>query len=123
MRIVLIGAEHDRARLRTLLADRGIEIVAEAATIAGGRAWAADADALIVATAPAAERLVESLTPREFEVLELLAEGLSNSAIASRLSISEHTVKFHVSSICGKLGAENRTDAVRRGVRLGIITL
>jgi two-component system, NarL family, response regulator YdfI len=67
--------------------------------------------------------LEEQLTRRELEVLEVLAEGLSNRAIAARLSISEHTVKFHVSSIFAKLGAENRTDAVRRGVRQGLITL
>ena len=67
--------------------------------------------------------LEEHLTRRELEVLEVLAEGLSNRAIASRLGISEHTVKFHVASIFAKLGAENRTDAVRRGVRQGLITL
>jgi DNA-binding NarL/FixJ family response regulator len=67
--------------------------------------------------------LYEALTPRELEVLEVLAQGLSNRAIAARLAISEHTVKFHVSSIFAKLGAENRTDAVRRGVRLGLIAL
>jgi two-component system, NarL family, response regulator YdfI len=67
--------------------------------------------------------LYEALTPRELEVLEVLGQGLSNRAIASLLAISEHTVKFHVSSIFSKLGAENRTDAVRRGVRLGLIVL
>lgn len=67
--------------------------------------------------------IYEALTPRELEVLSVLAEGLSNRAIASRLAISEHTVKFHISSIFAKLGAENRTDAVRRGVRLGLISL
>ena len=67
--------------------------------------------------------LEEHLTRRELEVLEVLAEGLSNRAIAARLAISEHTVKFHVSSIFAKLGDENRTDAVRRGVRQGLITL
>ena len=67
--------------------------------------------------------IYEALTPRELEVLDLVAEGLSNKAIAARLDISEHTVKFHVSSLFGKLGAGNRTDAVRRGVRLGLITL
>lgn len=123
MRIVLIGHESDRARLRTLLAGRGIEIIAEAPTLSEGRALGGEADALIVANPQVEEAAAEQLTPRELEVLELLAEGMSNSAIASRLSISEHTVKFHVSSICGKLGAENRTDAVRRGVRLGMITL
>ena len=65
----------------------------------------------------------EPLTPREIQVLELLAEGLPNKAIAGRLQISDQTVKFHVSSICGKLGAANRTDAVRRGVHRGLITL
>jgi two-component system, NarL family, nitrate/nitrite response regulator NarL len=56
-------------------------------------------------------------------VLELLAEGLPNKAIAARLGISDQTVKFHVASITGKLGAANRTDAVRRAVRRGLITL
>ena len=65
----------------------------------------------------------EALTRREVQVLELLAEGLPNKTIAARLSISDQTVKFHVSSICGKLGAANRTDAVRRAVRRGLITL
>jgi DNA-binding CsgD family transcriptional regulator len=65
----------------------------------------------------------EPLTPREIEVLELLAEGLANKAIASRLGISDQTVKFHVSSIYSKLGAANRTDAVRRAVRRGLIAL
>src|SRR4029077_6235329 len=65
----------------------------------------------------------EPLTPREVQVLELLAEGLPNKAIAQRLAISDQTVKFHVSSISGKLGAKNRTDAVRRAARRGLITL
>jgi DNA-binding NarL/FixJ family response regulator len=65
----------------------------------------------------------EPLTPREIQVLELLAEGLPNKAIAARLQISDQTVKFHVSSISGKLGAANRTDAVRRAVRRGLIAL
>ncbi len=67
--------------------------------------------------------LEERLTPRELEVLDVLSQGLSNRAIAARLQISEHTVKFHISSIFAKLGAENRTDAVRQGVRAGLITL
>jgi DNA-binding NarL/FixJ family response regulator len=65
----------------------------------------------------------ESLTPREREVLELVGQGLSNKLIARRLQISEHTVKFHISSITGKLGASSRTDAVRHGLRRGLITL
>ena len=65
----------------------------------------------------------ETLTAREREVLELLSRGLPNKLIARRLQISEHTVKFHVSSIYAKLGASSRTDAVSRGVRRGLITL
>lgn len=67
--------------------------------------------------------LVEPLTPRELEVLRLLAEGLPNKSIAARLNISEHTVKFHVNAILGKLGAEGRTEAVVRATRLGLILL
>ncbi|MFL5624381.1 MAG: LuxR C-terminal-related transcriptional regulator [Ktedonobacteraceae bacterium] len=65
----------------------------------------------------------EALTSREREVLELVSQGLSNKLIARRLQISEHTVKFHVSSISTKLGAASRTDAVSRGLRRGLITL
>lgn len=65
----------------------------------------------------------DALTTREREVLELLSRGLPNKLIARRLQISEHTVKFHVSSIYAKLGASSRTDAVSRGVRRGFITL
>lgn len=65
----------------------------------------------------------ESLTAREREVLELVSQGLSNKLIARRLQISEHTVKFHISSITTKLGVASRTEAVSRGVRLGLITL
>jgi DNA-binding NarL/FixJ family response regulator len=67
--------------------------------------------------------LDEPLTPREREVLDLLAEGLSNKLIARRLQISEHTVKFHVSSIYAKLSASSRTEAVSQGARRGLITL
>lgn len=65
----------------------------------------------------------EALTPREREVLELISQGLSNKLIARALRISEHTVKFHVSSIYTKLGASSRTEAVNRGARSGLITL
>jgi DNA-binding NarL/FixJ family response regulator len=57
------------------------------------------------------------------EVLQLLSEGLPNKAIASQLGISEHTVKFHVNAIMGKLGAQSRTDAVIRATRSGLIIL
>jgi DNA-binding NarL/FixJ family response regulator len=65
----------------------------------------------------------EPLTAREREVLELLGQGLSNRQIAERLRISEHTAKFHVAAVSGKLGAASRTEAVSRGVRRGLITL
>jgi two-component system, NarL family, nitrate/nitrite response regulator NarL len=67
--------------------------------------------------------LVEPLTPRELEVLRLMAEGLPNKTIAARLDISEHTVKFHVNTILGKLDAASRTEAVVRATRLGLILL
>lgn len=65
----------------------------------------------------------EPLTARETEVLEMLAEGLSNKEIAYRLSISEHTAKFHVNSILAKLHAGTRTEAVTRGIRQGLIMI
>ena len=68
-------------------------------------------------------RLVESLTPREIEVLRLMADGLVNKEIADRLGISEHTAKFHVASILGKLQASSRTDAVAQGMRRGLIPI
>ncbi len=67
--------------------------------------------------------LAEDLTPRELEVLRLLAEGLSNKAIAQQLDISDHTVKFHVNAIMKKLGAQSRTAAVVQATRLGLIVL
>jgi DNA-binding NarL/FixJ family response regulator len=67
--------------------------------------------------------LDEELTPRELEVLQLVAEGLSNRAIGYRLGISEHTVKFHVNAIMSKLGAQSRTEAAVRATRLGLVIL
>jgi two-component system, NarL family, response regulator YdfI len=80
-----------------------------------------DLDGLLVNPQPAS--LAEPLTPREVEVLAMLAEGQSNKAIAHRLGISEHTVKFHVTSIMGKLDAGSRTEAVTQGIRQGLIML
>jgi len=71
----------------------------------------------------AVEEPAEPLTAREREVLGLLGRGLSNKMIARDLRISEHTVKFHVSSIYAKLGAASRTEAVGLGARLGLISL
>lgn len=80
-----------------------------------------DLDGLLVNPQPAS--LAEPLTPREVEVLGMLAEGQSNKTIAHRLGISEHTVKFHVTSIMGKLDAGSRTEAVTQGIRQGLIML
>lgn len=95
------------------------------------------AQGLIVLSLPLAERLLgnpvpvqalssgqleEQLTAREREVLELLSQGLPNKLIARKLQISEHTVKFHVSSIYTKLGASSRTEAVSLGARHGLIS-
>jgi DNA-binding NarL/FixJ family response regulator len=67
--------------------------------------------------------LIEPLTTRELEVLHLLAAGLTNKEIAARLGISDHTVKFHVNGILGKLGVDSRTEAVVQAARLGIVVL
>jgi DNA-binding NarL/FixJ family response regulator len=75
----------------------------------------------IVSKAP--ERLPEALTPREIEVLRAMAEGLANKEIAAHLGISENTVKFHVASVMGKLGAGSRTEAVMLGIRHGIVLI
>ena len=105
----------------------------------------ADAESLVAALRAAAQGLVpldpaaaaalippqdqtppppaEELTPRELQVLRLVAQGLPNKAIAQRLDISEHTVKFHVNAILGKLGVQSRTEAVVHATRLGLILL
>ena len=133
MRVLLAGSPAARARLRTTLDAAGIEVAGEFASFATARASRLPADAIVVAPVdrdvdtdldsaePVDAR--EELTPREIEVVELLAEGLPNKAIAARLGISDQTVKFHVASIYGKLGAANRTDAVRRAARRGLIAL
>ncbi len=81
------------------------------------------AHALLPTHTPELGPLVDTLTPRERDVLQLLAEGLPNKTIADRLQISEHTVKFHVNAIMGKLGAQSRTEAVVRATRQGLILL
>ena len=70
---------------------------------------------------PPAAATVEHLTPREQEVLQLLAQGLPNKLIATRLGISDHTAKFHVNGILGKLGAQSRTEALAQAARLGLV--
>jgi DNA-binding NarL/FixJ family response regulator len=137
MRVALVGAPQDRARLRARL-DGSMEVVGEFATLSAARSAGVAVDAILLppdrprradddvdAAVEAQETLeaLETLTAREIQVLELLAEGLSNKAIAARLGISDQTVKFHVAAVSGKLGAVNRTDAVRRAVRRGLIAL
>ena len=124
MRVVVVGDPLDRARLRSDLERSAIQIVGEFRTLASARAAGVDAGAIVLAGPQRADDPpAEPLTPRETEVLALVAEGLSNKAIADELGISDQTVKFHVSSIAGKLGATSRTDAVRRAVRRGLLIL
>ena len=106
----------DELRTAVVAAAQGFTVVP--ATLAT-RLLAAHA----AASGEALAELPEPLTPREREVLELLALGLSNRQIAERLGISEHTAKFHVASVSGKLGASSRTEAVSLGVRRGLTTL
>ena len=127
MRVALVGPASACARLRAEVAGT-FEVVGAFADLASARAAAPDADAFLIAAETHRTRhdlddLIEPLTERETQVLELLAEGLSNKGIAARLGISDQTVKFHVASICGKLDAHTRTEAVRRAVRQGLITL
>jgi DNA-binding CsgD family transcriptional regulator len=146
MRLLLVGTSDGRARLRAELDESSFSVVGEFATMAEARASGIEADAILVSTPvgraftarpsrlPSRPPMLddsptlddafqEPLTPREIEVLELLAEGFPNKSIAVRLGISDQTVKFHVASICGKLGATNRTQAVRLAVRRGLISL
>jgi DNA-binding NarL/FixJ family response regulator len=124
MRVVLVGPPSRRQRLRAELPN-GIDVVAETATLSGARAAGSAADAYLVAAAVVADDdpLVEPLTPRELQVLGLVADGLPNKAIAAVLGVSDETVKFHLGSIFGKLGASNRTDAVRLALRRGLVPL
>jgi len=91
------------------------------AVVAGLVAVHADgADALF---APVRERATVALTPRETEVLKMIAAGLANKEIAWRLGITEHTVKFHVASLLTKLNAGSRTEAVTIGIRQGFVAV
>lgn len=124
--VVLLTEEPDAHTLSgnlrsTLLFDsRPEEIAAAIAAVAEG---------LAVVQPAALERrlprreLEEPLSPRETEVLRMLAEGLSNKLIAHRLGISEHTVKFHVTQVMAKLRASSRTDAAMQGLRRGLILM
>jgi DNA-binding NarL/FixJ family response regulator len=151
MRVLLAGSAAGRERLRAQLAAAGgdLDVAGEFATVDEASASRITADAIVVApretgnpgahlgaaidgdsTGDGASHdrdpdgvIEEALTAREVQVLELLAEGLPNKAIAARLHISDQTVKFHVASIMGKLRAANRVETVRRAVRRGLISL
>ena len=82
-----------------------------------------EADSYAADLAHVLDDFPEHLTLREREVLEMMSEGLSNKEIAAQLNISAHTVKYHVSSILGKLGASSRTEATTIGLRRGLITI
>jgi DNA-binding CsgD family transcriptional regulator len=104
------------------LADRVAALLAE---VPGLRLAAPDeaADAVLVAPGETPTESDVALTPRELDVLSLVAEGASNKAIARQLAISVHTVKFHIASLLDKLDAQGRTDAVAQAARLGAIKL
>jgi DNA-binding NarL/FixJ family response regulator len=127
MRVLVIGSARKRRDLRERLESSPPDVVGEFDTLAAARESGVHAEAILQPAQEEAldddEPAVEALTPREMEVLELLSDGLPNKAIAERLHISDQTVKFHVASIIGKLGAANRTDVVRRAVRRGLIAL
>jgi DNA-binding CsgD family transcriptional regulator len=117
IRVALNVADTELAdRLAALLADvPGLRLVSPGET--------ADATVVQSRTALPAADIDVILTPRELEVLALLAQGDSNKAIARRLGISVHTVKFHIGSLLDKLEAVGRTDALAHAARLGIINL
>jgi len=126
MRILLAGPPDARARLRTRINGTPVNIVGEFATVGAARRSGLQADGILLAgqdTEAGEDTYHEPLTAREIEVLEALAEGLSNKGIAAQLGISDQTVKFHVAAICGKLGAANRTEAVRVAIRRGIVAI
>jgi DNA-binding NarL/FixJ family response regulator len=131
--LLLSEDEGATSRLRTLSL-RGWGVVPpDAPSEELGAAVAAVAQGLTVLPKTLAERLLdepaaveelsEPLTTRESEVLDLLGHGLSNKMIARQLHISEHTVKFHISSLYSKLGVGNRAEAVSQGARHGLISL
>jgi DNA-binding CsgD family transcriptional regulator len=116
LRVFLSGRASSalEALRQRLIADAHLELV--------DRADLADA-VISLPSLRSEDPLIEALTEREHDVLALAADGRSNREIATALAISEHTVKFHLASIFGKLGASTRTEAVHRGLRLGVIEL
>ena len=116
-----------RAVLPRQVTPKGIVAAVEAAAAGLVVLHPGTFDSLLPVLPPAQRALPntphQSLTPREIEVLGMLAEGLGNKTIAWRLGISEHTVKFHIASLFAKLNASSRTEAVTVGIRQGLIML
>ena len=123
----LLRALHAGARAVLPRDAESAEILAAIEAVAAGlAAFGADELDLLLPASSAEydhEPALEALSAREIEVLALMAQGLANKNIADRLSISEHTVKFHVSSILSKLGAATRTEAVTRGLKDGLLVI
>jgi len=109
--ILMRDASPQRIRAALIAASEGIIAIDDAL-----------ANAVLQQTRPMHD-LVEPLTARELEVMQLLASGQTNKEIANRMGVTEHTVKFHVNSILGKLGVATRTEAVVHAARLGIVML
>ena len=109
-----------RRRLAALVkADPEIALVAEAE-----EADVVVSERVIATAAPATvPREGAALTPRELDVLRLVAQGLGNKEIAAELDLSAHTVKYHLASVLAKLGVRSRTEAVSRGIRTGLLPL
>ena len=134
--ILLLADEHDAPQLVGRGGARGVlardaapdALVAAVVAVAAGLLVLPESAGEVLAELPAraglrADSVDQPLTPRETEVLRLLADGLGNKGIGRRLGISEHTVKAHVSAILGKLGAASRAEAVAAGARLGVLLL
>jgi two-component system nitrate/nitrite response regulator NarL len=109
--ILMRDASPQRIRAALIAASEGIIVIDDA--LAGA----------VLQQSRRAHELIEPLTARELEVMQLLASGQTNKEIAHRLGVTEHTVKFHVNSILGKLGVATRTEAVVHAARLGIVML
>jgi two-component system, NarL family, nitrate/nitrite response regulator NarL len=141
--VVMLGPHPDESGIVDVLGERPwAYLLKDAGASELARAVEAVASGLVVVQPPLAQRLFapaaqgrapgafagletegEALTAREHEVLQLVAEGLPNKLIAIRLGISEHTVKFHITSILSKLDASSRTEAVRLGAHRGLVIL
>jgi two-component system nitrate/nitrite response regulator NarL len=109
--ILLRDASPRRIRAALIAAAEGTIVIDDA--VASG----------VLQHARPSHELIEPLTARELEVMQLLASGVTNKEIANRLGVTEHTVKFHVNSILGKLGVATRTEAVVHAARMGIVML